>query len=108
MTFSEDSFSTLLMDGSEQFLFPEKTVSQQYQTILFFDELQDNEQITVQIEVNDPNTGTRKKNRPIRVVGPQVAPALILNWIGTNKYRVSCTQSTEGTFRTIGWALYTA
>jgi len=108
LTITRDSFNTLLMNGSEQFLFPEETVLQSYQTTIFFDELQDNEEIIVKIEMNDPNIAARKRNRTIRVVGPQDDPALVLNWTATDKYRVSCTQSTEGTFRTIGWELLKA
>ena len=102
-----DSSGSLLMDGTEQNLFSSQTILAHYSTKIFFHNLVANDKITVKVYDNDEDSSTERLYRTIYVVGVQDDPVMIINWIPSNSYRVTCEQ-TDGTNKTITWSLWTA
>lgn len=97
---------SLLMNGSEQDLFPSQTELLNYSTKIFFDELITGDEIVIRVYDLDEETLTEKIYRIDRVTGLQSSSRLV-NWIPSSSYRVTVQQVT-GVFRTITWALYKA
>lgn len=97
----------LLMNGTEQELFPSQTGLKHYSTKIFFDELEAGDEITVRVYDLDEFAVTEKKYRTEHVEGAQINPELLFNWIPSSSYRITCQQIT-GSNKTITWALYTS
>ncbi len=97
----------LLMDGNEQDLFVKQVGLKQYETDIFFDQLQAGDEITIRVYLDDPFNNVESRYLTIPVEGLQNNPAYIVNWLASSTYRVSC-QQISGTFRTISWARYEA
>jgi len=97
----------LLMNGSEQDLFPSEVGLKHYATKIFFDELVAGDEILVRIYSLDKFAAVEKRYRTTHVEGVQQDPELELNWIPSESYRVTCEQITQGAggFKTITWEL---
>lgn len=97
----------LLMDGNEQDLFVKQIGLKQYETHIFFDELQAGDEILIRVYLDDEFDNQERRYITVPVEGLQTNPALVVNWLPSSTYRVSCEQIT-GTNRTISWSRYTA
>lgn len=98
---------SLVMNGSEQPLFPSQAVGLlHYSTKIFFDEMEEGDEITIRVFDEDVDASTEKIYRTERVQGPQKSNRLV-NWIPSSSYRVTCEQ-TSGSFKTITFALYSS
>lgn len=96
----------LLMNGTEQELFPSQIGLKHYTTKIFLDEMVSGDEITIRVYDLDEFAGVEKIYRTELVQGAQKSNRLI-NWIPSSSYRVTCEQVT-GAFKTITWALYTS
>lgn len=96
----------LLMNGTEQPLFPSQVGLKHYSTKIFFDEMVLGDEIIIRVYDLDEFGTVEKIYRTERVQGLQKSNRLI-NWIPSSSYRVTCQQVT-GTSKTITWALYTS
>lgn len=96
-----------LMDGTEQNLFASQTTLIHYSTKIFLEDMVANDKITIKVYDIDVNDSTEKVYRTIKTVGVQDDPVVLVNWIQSSSYRVTC-QQTSGTNKTITWALYSA
>lgn len=97
----------LLMDGNEQDLFVKQTGLLQYETHIFFDTLTAGDEILIRVYIDDPKDTAERRYITVPVEGVQTNPAVVVNWLASSTYRVSCQQIT-GTNRTISWARYTS
>ena len=95
----------LLMDGNEQDLFVKQIGLKQYETHVFFDELQSGDEILIRVYLDDEFDNMERRYITIPIEGLQTNPATVVNWLASSSYRVSCEQIT-GTFRTISWSRY--
>jgi len=95
----------LLMDGNEQDLFVKQVGLKQFETHIFFDQLQAGDEIQIRVYLDDPFDNEERRYITVPVEGLQTNPAFIVNWLASTTYRVSLQQIT-GTFRTISWARY--
>jgi len=97
----------LLMNGTEQELFPSQVGLKHYSTKIFFDELVMGDEILLRIYDLDEFAATEKKYRTVPIQGAQVNPEILVNWMPSSSYRVTCEQIV-GINKTITWALYTS
>jgi len=97
----------LLMNGSQQDLFPSQIGLKHYSTKIFFDELAAGDEILIRVFDLDENAAIEKEYRTFPVEGPQTSPMQLVNWIPSSSYRVTCEQ-VSGSFKTITFALYTS
>jgi len=97
----------LLMNGTPQNLFPSQVGLKHYSTKIFFDELISGDEILIRVYDDDPFASTEKKYRTTIVKGLQENPEILVNWIPSSSYRVTC-QQISGTNKTITFALYTS
>jgi len=95
----------LLMDGNEQDLFAKQLVLRQYETHIFFDELQAGDEILIRVYLNDDFDNAERRYITVPVEGLLTNPALVVNWLVSTTYRVTCQQIT-GPNRTISWSRY--
>ncbi len=98
---------TLLMNGTEQDLFVPKTNLNHYSVWLFMDELVAGDEIIVKVIVKDPNDSAEKSYRTTPVEGKLTDPAVLVNWIPMDFYKITLQQIT-GTNRTIGFLIQTS
>ena len=97
----------LLMNGTEQDLFPSQVGLKNYATTIFFDELIPPDEITIRVYKFDKFAAVEKLYRSVLIQGLLTDPNVEINWLPTESYRVSC-QQTVGTLKTITWELLTA
>jgi len=97
----------LLMNGTEQDLFASQVGLKHYSTKVFFDELVAGDEILIRIFDLDEFAATEKKYRTTIVRGAQTNPEILVNWMPSSSYRVTCEQ-VSGPFKTITFALYTS
>lgn len=97
--------NSLLMDGSEQNLFASQVLLRHYSTKIFFHNMVDNDKIIVKVYDLDDTSAVERKYRTIEVVGVQDNPEMLINWIPSGSYRVTC-QQTSGTNKTINFSLF--
>lgn len=93
MTISLLDNNSQLMNGTEQDLFTSKTILQHYTLKIFFDSMVANDKITIRVYDEDINDSTEKLYREIEIVGVQDVPVVLINWIPSSGYRVSCEQT---------------
>lgn len=98
---------SLLMNGTEQDLFPSQIGLLHYSTKIFFDELVNGDEITIRVFDEDVDTSTEKIYRTTSIQGVQLNPEVLINWMPSSSYRVTC-QQTVGSNKTITFALYTS
>jgi len=98
---------SLLMNGTEQNLFASQVGLMHYSTKIFFDELLAGDEILIRVFDLDENAATEKLYRTTIVRGVQANPEILVNWMPSSSYRVTCEQI-FGTNRTITFALYTS
>ena len=97
----------LLMNSTEQELFPSQIGLKHYSTKVFFDTLVAGDEILLRVYDEDVFTATEKKYRTTIVRGLQENPEILVNWIQSSSYRVTCEQ-VSGSNKIITWALYTS
>lgn len=97
----------LLMNGSEQNLFPSEVGLKYYSTKVFFHNLVAGDEILVRIYSLDKFSAVERRYRTTHVEGLQQDPELEVNPISSESYRVTCQQITQGIggFKTITWEL---
>lgn len=95
------------MNGTEQNLFSSQVLIKHYSTKIFFDNLVAGDLIIIRVYDEDVDAGIEKKYRTTPVEGLQVDPEILVNWIPSSSYRVTC-QQTTGTNKTITFALYSS
>jgi len=96
----------LSMNGTfEQDLFVKQTTLKQYETHIFFDDLQAGDEILIRVYLNDPFSNQEKRYLTIPVEGAQINPTYVVNWLASSTYRVSCEQI-SGNNRVISWVRY--
>lgn len=98
---------SLLMNGTEQDLFASQVGLKHYSTKVFFDELDNGDEILIRVFDLDEDAATEKKYRTTIVRGIQDNPEILVNWMPSSSYRITCEQI-SGTNRTITFALYTS
>ena len=96
----------LLMNGTEQELFPSQVGLKHYTVKMFFDQMVLGDEIMVRVYDKDEFAGVEKIYRIERVSGVQQSNRLF-NWIPSSSFRITCEQVT-GPPKTITWALYTS
>ncbi len=97
----------LFMNGTEQELFPAQVGLKHYSTKIFFDELVTGDEILLRVYDLDEFAATEKKYRTVQIQGVQINPEILVNWMPSSSYRVTCEQII-GSNKTITWALYTS
>lgn len=97
----------LLMNGTEQDIFPSQVGLKHYSTKIFFDELVEGDEILLRIYDLDEFAATEKRYRTVTIRGLQSDPERLVNWMPSSSYRITCEQ-TVGVNKTITWALYTS
>jgi hypothetical protein len=107
MALTVEAFAQLVLDGTEQDLFVSQTTLAHYSTKIFFNALAANDEVIVRVYDFDEQNSVERIYRITTVVGVQVTPELLINWIPSTSYRVTV-QQTNTTFKTISWALYSA
>jgi len=108
MALTLEANNSLLMNGSEQELFPVTTEGlKHYSTKVFFHNLVSGDEILIRVYDEDPNGPTQRRYRTTPVEGLLKDPEILVNWIPSSAYRVTCQQIT-GPFKTITWALYSS
>ncbi len=95
----------LLMNGTEQDLFPSQIGLKNYATTIFFDELVAGDEITIRVYKLDKFAGVEKIYRTTFIQGPLTDPNIEVNWIPTGSYRVTCQQTLGVINKTITWEL---
>ncbi len=95
----------LLMNGTEQDLFVKQVGLKQFETHIFFDQLQSGDEILIRVYLNDDFDTQERRYITVPIEGLQTNPATVVNWLASTTYRVSCQQIT-GTNRTISWSRY--
>jgi len=101
------SSDSLLMNGTEQELFASQVGLKHYSTKIFFDALAAGDEIMIRVYDLDEDAATEKKYRTTIVRGTQENPEVLVNWMPSSSYRVTC-QQVAGSNKTITWALYTS
>lgn len=104
-----DSNGSLTLTGTDQELFTpsSKTGLKHYETHINFKNLVANDKVIVTINIEDEQLSAEEKERTLTIVGVQADPMVVINWLVTSSYSVQARQ-TNGTFKAITWALYTA
>lgn len=107
MALTVEAFGQLVLDGTEQNLFPSETTLKHYSTKIFFNTLVANDKVIVRVFDFDEQNSVERLYRTTAVVGVRITPELLINWIPSSSYRVTV-QQTNTAFKTISWALYSA
>lgn len=98
---------SISLDASEKDLFVSQTPLMHYLTKIFFDNLVAGDEVIIRVYDQDEDAATEKKYRTVPVEGPQTNPEILVNWIPSSSYRVTCQQIT-GTGKNVTFALYTS
>jgi len=102
-----DISGSLLMNGTEQPLFASQVGLKHYSTKIFFDALLAGDEIMIRVYDLDEDAAVEKKYRTTIVRGVQENPEILVNWMPSSSYRVTCEQ-VSGSNKTITFALYTS
>ena len=107
LVFDSSGSQSLTNAGGETNLFASQTILQHYSTKIFFDEMVANDVIILRVYDYDEDDAVEKVYRTVTLEGVQDDPEVMINWIPSSSYRVTC-ELTSATSRTVTWALYTA
>lgn len=107
MVLELENNDSLLMNGTEQELFPAQVGLKHYTLKAFFDKLVAGDEILLRVYDFDEEESLEKRYRTDFIQGLQQDPIRLVNWIPSSSFRVTC-QQVLGVNKTITWALYTS